>query len=126
MVKRSRSIEVKYGRRSIVHIDMSNKHILFPSNRHHLFHQYEGITKELILKVLSNNTDFRKSSTRHRRTQASANLYVTELIQRFPPIRITVTFLLKPDNVVLVTNAFLGSINSKSTFEKDWNRYWKK
>jgi len=122
-----RTIEVKYGRtgNNITHIDMSNKEFIFP-NKHHQFHDYEGITKELIIKVLKRNLSFKKSPTRFRHTKASNNYYVTDLVQRFPCIRITVMFKLLPNNKIQITNAFLGSVNAKNRFEKEWRRYWKK
>jgi len=106
---------------------MSTKEIVFPNSnsKHHIFHVHEGISEELILKILKENTDFLRSPTRYRKSHASANLYITKLIQRFPPIRITITFLFRPNNIILVTNAFLGSINCKNSFEKNWRGNWK-
>jgi len=120
-----RIIKIK-KRKNIIHLDMNSKEIIIPKNKDHAFHAHEGITKELIIKILRNHTKFIPSPARFTYSRMSNNYYVTEVVQRIPCIRVTVLFRLVPKDKVIVTNSYLGGIHSKNMFEKEWKKYWNK
>lgn len=79
----------------------------------HLFHANEGITKNMIIDVIRNATEFKEDS---RKLRKKIRLFhITEpLTER---VRITVIFQLFP-NRVHVLNAWLGSFHHKNLYEK--------
>lgn len=98
-------------------IDFSNATIEFRSEASsHQFHDWEGITPELIIKTLRNakvmHPDPRKLKKRIQLW------HVTETIQDNPLIRLTIIFQIKKNNVIHVINAYLGTFFVKNLYEK--------
>ena len=97
-------------------IDFSNATIEFRSSTScHQYHDWEGITPDLIIKTLRN------ARTMHpdpRKLRKNIQLWhVTEIVQQNPLIRLTVVFQIKK-NVIHVLNAYLGTFFTKNLYEK--------
>jgi hypothetical protein len=83
-------------------------------------HSQEGITKEIIREVLERaTTKYPNVHRGGRYGKILSSYFVTELIQNLPPIRLTIIFR-ERENEILVTNAFLGSVNYRNVFEKNY------
>jgi len=81
-------------------------------------HYNEGIDENIIKTILKRAKV--KYLNVHRRERHLLNSYfITEVLTNLPPIRVTVVFREKPDEII-ITNAFLGSVLCKNAFEKNY------
>lgn len=84
-------------------------------NSFHLFHEDEGITKNMVIDVLRNAKEYKLDP---RKLRKKIKLFhVTEYLTEH--VRITIIFQIYPKEKRLhVLNAFLGSFHHKNLYEK--------
>jgi len=112
MTKHFRTAETKgrgYG--NPLPFDIANKNVEIIK-----YHDFEGITKDMIEATLE-ESDTKFHNVHNIRGSYVSSFFVTRVIKRMPPIRLTVIFRETPDTIV-VTNAYLGTINMKNLWEK--------
>jgi len=78
-----------------------------------MFHDDEGITKNMIIDVVRNATEYRKDPRKLRKRIRLFHI-TKHLTER---VRITVVFQMFP-NRIHILNAWLGSFHHKNLYEK--------